>query len=126
MTGSDANLALARACVETDPEADAGPDGDNPWWRLSEQSWEDPIGALDVVLAICDLTDDVEILAVVGAGAIEDLLIEHPTKTLERILAEARRTPNFRTAFRCVWTSRMAPSVKAHVDAALAAYGGNL
>jgi hypothetical protein len=65
-------------------------------------------------------------LAVVGAGAIEDLLIKHPEETLERILAEARRTPNFRTAFRCVWTTRMAPMVKDRVDAALTVYGGNL
>jgi hypothetical protein len=126
MADRDADLALARACVETDPEADPGPDGDDPWWRLTERSWEDPTGTLDIVLAICDLTDNIEVLAVVGAGAIEDLLTKHPTETLDRILAEAHRTPNFRTAFRCVWTTGMTPVVKDRVDAALAVYGGNL
>jgi len=122
----DENLALARACVETDPEADPGPDGDDPWWRLTERSWQDPAGALEVVQIICGLTDDVDVLAVVGAGVIEDLLTKHPAETLERILVEARQTPNFRTAFRCVWTTGMSPSVKDRVDAALEAYGGNL
>jgi hypothetical protein len=122
----DPDFALARACVQTHPEADPGESGDDPWWRLTERVWEDPTGGLDIVLAICELTDDIDTLAVVGAGAIEELLVTHPAESLERILVAARRSPNFRKAFRCVWTASMAPEVKARVDAALAAYGGNL
>ncbi|WP_156400581.1 DUF6869 domain-containing protein [Caulobacter sp. Root655] len=112
--------------MDTDPEVDPGEEGDDPWWRLIELVADDSHRALNVALAVSELTDDVNVLAVLGAGAVEELLTKATDENLERILLEARRRPSFRMAFRCVWTSSMPPAVKARVDEALAAYGGNL
>jgi hypothetical protein len=125
MADLDEDLAaLAKACAETDPETELGIEHD-PWWRLSELTDDEPDLALAVVVQIAALTEDMHVLSVLGAGPVEDLLIKHPA-TLDGILLEARRSPNFRKAFRCIWTSGMSQAVKAKVDEALKAYGGNL
>lgn len=121
----DANLeALAKACATTDPENEFELD-DDPWQHLSELGDDDAEAALLVARRITELTDDAHMLAVLGAGPIEELLQKHPG-TVDAVLLDARRSPSFRNAFRCVWTGGLTPVVKAKVDETIAAYGGNL
>lgn len=117
-------LNLAEACVATPFENDLDLD-ESPWWRLDDLIHDQPDVGLAVLCEITARVDGMDVLAVIGAGPIEDLLCSHPSVT-DKVLDEARRSPNFRKAFRCVWTSRMEPAVKARVDEALALYGGNL
>ena len=116
--------ALAKACAETDPENEFELD-DDPWQHLSELVDDDPEAALAVSLRVTGLTGDMHVLSVLGAGAIEELLIRQPAM-LEAVLLGARRSPNFRSAFRCVWTGGMSHAVRVKVDEALKLYGGNL
>ena len=116
--------ALAKACAGTDPENELGIEQD-PWWRLSELTDDEPEVALAVAVQIAALTEDIHVLSVLGAGVVEDLLTKHPA-ILDGVLLEARRSPNFRKAFRCVWTSGMSQAVRVKMDEALKAYGGNL
>ena len=116
--------ALAKACVKAEPENDFELD-DDPWQHLSELVEEDAEAALSVARRITELTDDVHMLSVLGAGPIEELLRQHPA-TLDAVLLEARRSPSFRKAFRCVWTGGLAPAVKAKADEVISIYGGNL
>lgn len=121
----DANLeALAKACATTDPENEFELD-DDPWQHLSELVDDDAEAALSVARRITELTADAHMLAVLGAGPIEELLQKHP-RSVEAILLDARRSPSFRNAFRSVWTGGLPPAVKAKVDEAIAIYGGSL
>ena len=121
----DADLeALAKACATTDPE-NAFELDDDPWRHLSELVEDDAASALSVARRITELTDDAHMLSVLGAGPIEELLQRHPA-TVDAVLLDARRSSSFRKAFRSVWTGALPPAVKAKVDEAIAAYGGNL
>jgi hypothetical protein len=59
-------------------------------------NFADPEKALAYVILAAANYDDGEYLAFIGAGLLENLLRDPPTDILERIVAEARKTPRFR------------------------------
>jgi hypothetical protein len=65
---------------------------------LSEvlESSGDPDKALAYVMIAAARTDDAKFLAFMAAGGLEDALADPGDEFLERIVAEARKTPRFR------------------------------
>jgi hypothetical protein len=64
-----------------------------------------------------------DVLNYVAAGPVEDLLCIHGPKVVDRILIEARSSPEMRIALHGVWgENRMDPSVWKKLQAALRSY----
>jgi hypothetical protein len=59
-------------------------------------SGDDPDKALAYVLLAAANYDDPQYLAYMGAGLLEEILWDPSAEMLERIVAEARKTPRFR------------------------------
>jgi hypothetical protein len=62
-------------------------------------------GVVDLLVLLADFAPDpqVESLAFLGAGPVEDLLIRHAARLIDEIEAAARTNDRFRYAIRCAW-----------------------
>lgn len=58
--------------------------------------YDDPNAALAYLALAIERCDDVEFLALMACGTLEDLLRDPSPETLERVVAEARKNPRFR------------------------------
>ncbi len=76
----------------------------NVWFDAPE---EDPDLGLALVMLSAAMYDEIPFLGVVSAGMLEDLLNEANDEFLDRILAEARKTPRFMWLLSGVWTMSM-------------------
>jgi hypothetical protein len=65
-------------------------------FEVLESGSEDPDKALAYVILAAARTDEAGFLAFMGAGPLEDALQDPSPEFLERIVAEARKTPRFR------------------------------
>ena len=63
--------------------------------------------------------DDPHFLGVMAAGLLEDLLRDPAPELLERIIAEARKTPRFRWMLSGVWLHAIAERVRGPVTEAV-------
>lgn len=73
----------------------------------------DPLEAVPLLVALADAAPDEEALAYLGAGPVEDLLVEHATIVVTALEAAAARNPRFRYALRCAWfDDKVPPSVE--------------
>lgn len=111
MTEAD-KLALAVAWVKDKwASSSAGPDEPpmTVFERVDELKYEDPETLWDVIrLALDASQDETEVIEVLAAGPLEDLLVHHGAEFIERVEQEARRNPRFAHLLGGVWQSSMA------------------
>jgi hypothetical protein len=110
----DAWLALQRTPEDT-PE----------WWQRREAALEfvalcanDPEVAWEAILEIARRETDEEILAVLAAWPLEDLLSYHGEAFIDRVEAMAHRDPHFRSVLAGTWQDGMTDAVWQRVLAA--------
>lgn len=63
-------------------------------------------GGAGVIELLCDLAagaPDLRALSYLGAGPVEELLVNADTTVVDAVDAAARRVPRFRTALCCAW-----------------------
>lgn len=112
-----------RALILAEPERVARaalrhPDADAADWMyvwVVEMLQQHPDAAWPVVLALVAVARDDGDLAVVAAGPIEELLVAHGPRVIERVEAQAARDPRFRRALSGVWRSEIEETVWARV-----------
>jgi hypothetical protein len=75
-----------------------------------EDTWQ-------VILAVLSLGPSDEVIGILAAGPLEDLIQEHGPGFVERIETEARRNPVFRQLLGGVWRSS-SPDIWARVEKA--------
>jgi hypothetical protein len=86
---------------------------DHPlWWAidgffamLGENSVADAEDAWRAILRVLELDPPAEVLGVLAAGPLEDLVDVHGAAFIDRIEVEARRDPKFRALLNGVWQS---------------------
>jgi len=71
----------------------------------------DPLGALDLVKAILAIEDDPNVLGLLAAGLLEDLIPEQDGPVIDAVVAEAERNQRFRHLLGGVWFYGMSPQV---------------
>jgi hypothetical protein len=86
-------------------------------WEAVYQSVDDPDDDVMALLsALADAAPDVDALAYLGAGPIENLLYRHAARFGDEVEAAARRDEKFRTALRCAWfDNRVDPQLAARL-----------
>lgn len=72
------------------------------------QGGPDALALIGALLRHASTDDD---LAVVGAGPLEDLLVEHGDELAEQVAHEARRSPLLASALASVWWSPRADDI---------------
>lgn len=103
----EAWIALCRL----DPKSEAR---DAHFWAfeaLDDMVRDDPERALAVVVAIQDRDGSMAVLANVAAGPLEDLLVYHGERMVDRIVALGRSNQRFRTMLQMVWKNAMSDAV---------------
>jgi hypothetical protein len=93
-------------------------DGDHPlWWAIDkffELMPERPEECWQAILAVLDRTKHKNVLVMLGAGPLEDLIHEHGPAFIDRIESEAGENPAFRDLLCRAWESST-PEVWARV-----------
>ena len=90
------------------------------WWaneRFFELMPEHPDECWHTILAILDREPGENVLAILGAGPLEDLIQEHGPAFIDKIEFEARENPPFKALLSRVWESSN-PEVWARVQRA--------
>ena len=72
---------------------------------------ERPDEAWEFILAVLASDDSTPILETLSAGPLEDLLVQHGTRVIERVEAQARRDPRFAGLLGGVWRTTMPEEV---------------
>ncbi len=95
-------------------------DIDHPdWWAvdgLLEMTWYKPETAWIVIRAILDRDQSDEIVQILSAGALEDLLAQHGEDFIDRIEFEAQNNPDFAFLLGGVWQNEMSDELYARVQ----------
>ena len=98
-----------------------GIDIDHPlWWpieRFFDLMQEQPNECWQAILAVLDREPGENVLGILGAGPLEDLIHEHGPAFIDRIEFEARENPPFKALLTRVWESST-PDVWARVQRA--------
>ena len=84
---------------------------DHPlWWAIERFMLVDtttsPEDCWVAILEILSRSPPQEVIAVLAAGALEDLIANHGADFIERIETESRRNPAFRQLLGGVWQNR--------------------
>jgi len=91
------------------------------WWAVGmvsdftlDKQWDE---VWQVVLAIarCDEELETEVLAVVAAGPLEDILCKAGPEFIDRVEREAKFNPQFGRMLTGAWLSRAEPAVRERV-----------
>ena len=90
-------------------------------WELPRKQPELCLAAILEVLSRIDVTTPNQLLAVLAAGPLEDLLNHNSEAVVEQVDLLARRDPGFRLLLNGVWDSGINPSILSK----LAKYRGN-
>jgi hypothetical protein len=83
----------------------------------------DPELVWQFVLSVIDKTDNKQLLSLVAAGPLEDLIDEHGPRFIERVEVLARSNTRFREMLHGVWRSST-PEIWARVESARGACCG--
>jgi Family of unknown function (DUF6869) len=78
----------------------------------------DPLGALELVKTIVAIEDNPNVLGLLAAGMLEDLIPEDDGPVIDAVVAEAERNPRFRQLLGGVWFYGMSPKVAARLEKA--------
>jgi uncharacterized protein DUF6869 len=81
------------------------------WQAVADLVAEQPAEAVAALMQIADAAPGDDGLAYLGAGPIEDLLVNHPDETVfDRVDDAARRSESFRKALRGAWYDDSVPA----------------
>jgi hypothetical protein len=72
---------------------------------VRESMWQGGADALDLVVALIDAAPSDDVIAYVGAGPLEDLLLDHSDALIDQVDDLARRSPAFARALSAVYPS---------------------
>ena len=92
---------------------------DDLFWSVSnlwELTHKEPDTALDVILTILQVDDSSKIQENLSAGPLEDLLVYHGPKMIERIEREASRNHSFRMLLGGVWKNVIADEIWSRIQ----------
>ena len=78
----------------------------------------DPLRALELVTAIVAIEDNPNVLGLLAAGMLEDLLPVEDGPVIDAVVAEAERSPRFRDLLRGAWFSGLNANVVERLDKA--------
>lgn len=78
----------------------------------------DPLRALDLVTAIVAIEDNPNVLGLLAAGMLQDLLPAEGGPVIDAVVAEAERSPHFRDLLRGAWFSGLNADVIERLDKA--------
>jgi hypothetical protein len=90
--------------------------------NVMEAHLDDPVRGLAYLALAMGRYDDRDFLGVMAAGLLEDLLRDPTPDLLDRIIAEARKTPRFRWMLSGVWLHAIAERVRRPVALAVGDY----
>ena len=85
--------------------------------RVDDLINEEPEEIWRLILKVLTLNSSSEILAVLSAGPLEDLLVKHGDTMIDRVEKEAKSNPLFATLLGGVWQNSMTDTVWARVQA---------
>jgi hypothetical protein len=86
---------------------------------LIDCATQEPERAWSTICEICELPEAKDVLGLVGAGPLEDLLMVHGAMFIERVTAQARKSILFRFALSGTWKSGMSEDVWEKVQGAV-------
>ncbi|ODS02766.1 hypothetical protein AUC71_01370 [Methyloceanibacter marginalis] len=113
---------LAAAWVEITSRSDLERERDEDWGAMFDFQQDlvsnDPLGALELVKVILEIEDDPNMLGLLAAGLLEDLIPEEDGPVIDAVVAEAERNPRFRRLLGGVWFYGMSPEVAARLETA--------
>lgn len=113
---------LAAAWVEITVRSDRDRERDGNWSALfdfqSDLVGNDPLAALELVKAILAIESDQNVLGLLAAGMLEDLLPDENGPVIDAVVAEAGRNPRFRDLLCGVWFYGMSPEVTERLEKA--------
>jgi hypothetical protein len=113
---------LAAAWVEITARSDRDRERDRDWDTLfdfqSDLIGNDPLAALELVKAILAIEDSQNVLGLLAAGMLEDLLPDEEGPVIDAVVAEAERNPRFRNLLCGVWFYGMSPEVTERLEKA--------
>lgn len=95
--------------------------GEFEWAVDQEWDWvrEEPEQAWLLILAILKLNNSAEIMEVLSAGPLEDILAKHGDAFIERVESEATSNPTFAWLLGGVWKNAMTDEVWKRVQGAM-------
>jgi hypothetical protein len=106
---------IAVAWVEITSRSDLERERDQDWSAMFDFQHElvgnDPLGALELVKAILEIEDNPNVIGLLAAGMLEDLIPEEDGPVVDAVVAEAERNPKFRHLLGGVWFYGMSPEV---------------
>jgi Family of unknown function (DUF6869) len=113
---------LAAAWVEITSRSDVERERDEDWSAMFDFQQElvsnDPLGALELVKVILEFEDNPDVLGLLAAGMLEDLIPEEDGPLVDAVVAEAARNEKFRHLLGGVWFYGMSPEVRARLQEA--------
>lgn len=113
---------LAATWVEVISRSDLERERDEDWGEMfdlqSDLVSNDPLGALELVKAILEIEEDPNVLGLLAAGMLEDLIPEQDGPVVDAVVAEAARNEKFRHLLGGVWFYGMSPEVTARLEEA--------
>ena len=113
---------LAAAWVEITVRSDRDRERDGNLEALfdfqSDLIANDPLAALELVKAILAIEDNQNVLGLLAAGMLEDLLPDENGPVIDAVVAEAERDSRFRDLLCGVWFYGMSPDVTERLEKA--------
>ncbi len=93
---------------------------DETFWAfetLGDIARNDPSLCLALIIEILASTDDENVLAVLAAGPLEDVLVHHGPILISQVEREAETNEKFKYLLGGVWRNSIAPEVWGRVEA---------
>lgn len=85
--------------------------------KMCELARRDPDLCFSVILEVLASTHDQDVIAVLAAGPLEDVLVHHGARMIPKLEKVAGRDERFKHLLAGVWPSRIAPDVWARIEA---------
>ena len=104
---------IAGAWIALHQLPEASPKREDKFWsfeRLSDLTHDDPEAAWNIIQMIRQEGSD-HILSILAAGPVEDLLVHHGDRFVDRIEALAEHDAQFRKLLGAVWQNSMSPEI---------------
>ena len=100
-----AKVVLKYQTAETEKEKDEI--FDKEYCEIDAIRFKSPEKLWAIILRVHALTNDPEVLAVLSAGLLEDLLAQFPYQSIDWVEEQARKDPRFKKLLRGVWQNLM-------------------
>jgi hypothetical protein len=113
---------LAPLWVELTARSDLDKERDDNYSAMFDFQYElvrdEPFKGLALVKAILAIEDNPNVIALLAAGMLEDLIPAEDGPVVNAVVAEAERDPRFRQLLGGVWFSSMSPTVTERLETA--------